>query len=91
MEVNAGTADFAVVDVQLANSMCGKGDYSNLTVVEALSSSEEYYAVGFKKDSELTAEVNKALETLAANGTLATIAAKYGVENAVVTDFSNQK
>lgn len=91
MEVNAGTKDFAVVDVLLAKSMCGKGDYANLKMVDALASDVEFYAIGFKKDSELTANVNAQLEALAADGAITTIAKKYGVENTAIIDFSNQK
>ena len=90
-EVNAGTADFAVVDAQLAKSYCGKGDYANLVVVDALSSDVEYYAIGFKKGSELTAKVNAELEKLAADGTIAKLAEKYGVATTAITDFSDQK
>lgn len=91
LEVNAGTADFAVLDAQLAKSYCGKGDYANLAVVEALSGDVEYYAVGFAKGSELTSAVNEQFEKLAADGTLASLGEKYGVRNSVVTDFSDQK
>ena len=91
MEVNAGTADFAVLDAQLAKSYCGKGDYANLQIVDALSSDVEYYAIGFKKGSELTAKVNEQLEKLAADGTIAALAKKYGVETTAITDFSDQK
>lgn len=91
MEVNAGTADFAVVDAQLANSYCGKGDYANLQVVDQLSSDVEYYAIGFKKGSELTAKVNEQLEKLAADGTIAKLAQEYGVETSVILDFASQK
>ena len=90
-EVNAGTVDFAVVDAQLAKSYVGKGDYANLKIVEDLSSDVEFYAIGFKKGSALTAEVNAALEALAANGTIAALAEKYGVSNTAITDFSSQK
>lgn len=90
-EVNAGTADFAVLDAQLAKSYAGKGDYANITIVDDLSSDVEYYAIGFKKGSELTAKVNAQLEALAADGTIAEIAQKYEVENTTVTDFSDQK
>ena len=58
---------------------------------EAVAGTEEFYAIGFKKDSELTAKVNKALEELAEDGTIAALAEKYGVSNTVITDFSNQK
>ena len=90
-EVKSGTADFAVVDAQLAKSYCGKGDYENLMIVEGLSSEVEYYAIGFKKGSELTANVNAELEKLAADGTIAKLAEKYGVSNTAITDFSDQK
>ena len=90
-EVNAGTSDFAVVDAQLAKSYVGKGDYTGLAIVEALSSDVEYYGIGFKKGSELTAKVNEQLEKLAADGTIAKLAEKYGVANTAITDFSDQK
>ena len=90
-EVNSGSVDFAVVDAQLAKAYCGKGDYANIAVVEALSSDVEYYAIGFKKGSELTAQVNAQLEALAADGTIAKLAEKYGVATTAITDFSDQK
>ena len=90
-EVNAGTCDFAVLDAQLAKSYAGKGDYSQLSIVESLSSDVEYYAVGFEKGSELTAKVNAQLEKLAADGTIEKLAKKYGVENSVIKDFADQK
>ena len=91
MEVNSGTAQFAVLDEQLAKSMCGKGDYANLKIVDGISSEAEYYAIGFKKGSELTALVNGALEALAADGTISALAQKYDVVNTTVVDFSDQK
>ncbi len=90
-DVNAGTVDFAVVDAQLAKSYAGQGDYADLVIVEALSSDVEYYAIGFKKGSELTALVNEQLEKLAADGTIAKLANKYDVATTAITDFSDQK
>jgi polar amino acid transport system substrate-binding protein len=90
-EVNAGTVDFAVVDAQLAKSYVGKGDYANLKILEDLSSDVEFYAIGFKKGSALTAQVNEQLEKLAADGTIAKLAEKYGVATTAITDFSDQK
>ena len=90
-EVNAGTVDFAVLDAQLARSYCGKGAYANLTIVDALSSDVEFYAIGFKKGSDLTAQVNAQLVKLAEDGTIAALAEKYGVANTAITDFSSQK
>ena len=91
MEVNSSTADFAVLDEQLAKSMCGKGNYTNLAIVVGIESDAEYYAIGFKKNSELTAKVNAELEKLAANGTITALAKKYGVENTAIIDFADQK
>lgn len=90
-EVNAGTADVAILDAQLAKSYAGQGDYADLVIVDALSSDVEYYAIGFKKGSELTAQVNAELEKLAADGTIAKLAEQYGVANTAITDFSDQK
>ncbi len=91
MEVNSGTLDFAVLDAQLAKSYAGKGDYADLVIIDSLSSDVEYYAVGFKKGSDLTAKVNEQFEVLAADGTIAALAQKYGVSNTTITDFSDQK
>ena len=90
MEVNALTADFAVLDAQLAKTYCGSGNYADLMIVEDLSSEVEYYAIGFKKDSELTAKVNDELVKLAANGTIKAIAEKYEVINTTILDYSDQ-
>ena len=80
-----------MVDTQLAESYCGKSDYADLTIVSALSGELEYYAIGFKKGSDLTAKVNEQLEKLGADGTITEIAKKYGVELTAIIDFANQK
>ena len=90
-ELVLGTADFVVVDDQLAKAYVGTGDYKDLVIVETVEGTEEFYAIGFKKGSDLTAKVNKVLEELAADGTLAALAEKYGVSNTIITDFSDQK
>lgn len=91
LQVNSKSGEFAVVDYLLANSIVGKGDFSNLSFLAALNSEIEYYAIGFKKGSELTAKVNELLEKYAADGSLLKIATKYGLDNAVITDFTSQK
>ncbi len=90
-EIKAGTADFAVIDAQLAKSYVGKGDYADLAIVDALSSDVEYYGIGFKKGSELTAKVNEQLEKLGADGTIEALAEKYDVSSTAIKDFSDQK
>ncbi len=89
-EVNAMTANFAVLDAQLAKSYCGKGNYADLQIIDDLSSDVEYYAIGFKKGSDLTAKVNGQLVALAKNGTIKKLAEKYGVLNTTILDYSDQ-
>ena len=80
-EVKSGAVDFIVVDVVLAQNICGNGDYADLTIVDAIELESEIYAVGFKKGSDLTAKVNDAIKQLETNGKLLEIATKYGFEN----------
>lgn len=80
-ELNAGAVDFIVVDIILAQNLCGKEDYANLSIVESIELESEIYAIGFKKGSDLTAKVNDAIKQLEENGKLLEIATKYGFEN----------
>ncbi len=80
-EVKSGAVDFIVVDIILAQNICGKGDYADLAIVDAIELDSEIYAVGFKKGSELTSKVNVAIKELEADGTLMNLAKKYGFEN----------
>ncbi len=91
LEVNAGSADFAVVDAQLAKAYVGKGDYADLQIVDTLSSDVEYYAIGFRKGSDLTDKVNEQLDKLAQEGYIAQLAEKYDVASTTITDYSDQK
>jgi len=76
MEVSAGTADAAVLDLVLAKAMIGEGtDYENLVVVDYLA--EEDYGIAFRKGSDLCDKVNAILDELRADGTLAALAEKY--------------
>lgn len=80
-ELKSGAVDFIVVDIVLAQNLCGNGDYADLAIVEAIELESEIYAVGFKKGSDLTAKVNEAIKELEANGKLMELATKYGFEN----------
>ena len=80
-EVKSGAVNFIVVDIILAQNICGKGDYADLSIVEAIELDSEIYAIGFKKGSDLTAKVNGAIKTLNENGKLKELATKYGFEN----------
>ena len=78
MEVAAGTSDACIIDITMANAMTGEGtSYSDLGY--QLSLSEELYGVSFRKESDLTAEFNKFMAKLKADGTLEALAAKYSL------------
>ena len=83
----SGQSDFAVIDVLMADSMVGKGDYTNLSKVTAVAPEAEEYAIGFRQGSDFTEKVNEAIKALSANGTLEKIAKKYGLENSLVKNF----
>ena len=82
-EVKSGAVDYIVVDIVLAQNVCGKGNYTDLSIVSDIQLDSEIYAVGFKKGSDLTAKVNAAIKTLYDNGKLMEIATKYGFENVI--------
>ena len=90
-ELKAGTAQYAVVDLLLAKTVAGKGDFANVVINQGIEIEAEYYAIGFKKGSDLTAKVNEKLVEYAANGKLAALAAKYDLSNQLITDYSDQK
>lgn len=87
MELKAGTVDFVVVDVNMANSLVGKGDYADLRQNTAITCEPEVYAIGFRRGSDFTAKVNAAIVKLSEDGTLAAIAAKYGLSNALIENI----
>lgn len=90
-DLSLGKVDFVVVDEQLAKAKVGKGQFEDLKICETVSGDAEYYAIGFKLGSELTATVNETLEKLAEDGTITKLAKKYGVENTAIIDFADQK
>lgn len=79
LEVKAGTADAAVVDQAMANTMIGAGrDYADLAVLDIDMTGEEF-AIGFRRGSSATALFSEALSELYADGTIAALAEKYGI------------
>ena len=76
MEVAAGTADAAVLDLTLANALIGEGtDYASLKIVDELNAEE--YGVAFRKGSDAAAAVDAAFDELKADGTMQALADKY--------------
>ena len=78
MEVAAGTADAAILDLTLASAMIGEGtDYADLKMVDELNVEE--YGVAFRKGSDVPDAVNTAFDELKADGTMQALADKYGL------------
>ena len=78
MEVAAGTADAAVLDLTLATAMIGEGtDYANLTIKDELNAEE--YGVAFRKGSDVAEAVNATFDELKADGTMQKLADKYSL------------
>lgn len=79
VEIKAGTADAAVLDLTLAKTMTGAGtNFEDIEIVDYLA--EEDYGVAFRKGSDICAEVNKIFDALLADGTMGKLADKYGLE-----------
>ncbi len=84
MEVKAGTADAAVIDyVTGIGSLVPGSDYEDLVIIDK-SFADEQYGIAFRKGSDITAEVNKAIDELIADGTLEKIAEKYNLTEQLV-------
>lgn len=78
MEVAAGTADAAVLDLTLATAMIGEGtDYANLAIKDELNAEE--YGVAFRKGSDVAEAVNAAFDELKSDGTMQKLADKYSL------------
>ena len=76
--VSSGDSDAAIVDFLMAIAMIGEGtDYEDLTYTVSLSSEE--YGVGFRKGSDLAAELNGFFSDSYGNGTMQSIARTYGI------------
>ena len=78
LEVKSGSADACVIDITMANAMTGEGT-SYAELASGLALTEEFYGIGFRKDSDVTAEVNKIMDELTADGTLPALAEKYNL------------
>ena len=83
MEVEAGTADAAIIDSLMAAAMVGAGtSYEDLTYTVGLN--DEEYGVGFRKGSDLKDELNKFFKESYADGSMIDTADKYNVQAALI-------
>ena len=82
-ELQAGSLEALAIDVGVAEyQISSRGEDEYVILSEPLNS--EQYGVGFKLgNTELRDQVNEALHTLAADGTIATIAEKYDIADMI--------
>lgn len=82
-EVKMGTSEAAVIDLLMAGAMIGEGtDYAELTYTVSLNSEE--YGVGFRKGSDLAAELNEFFKSYYASGDMMKLAKEYGVQESII-------
>ena len=86
MEVQAGTADAAIIDSLLAGAMVGEGtNYADLAIGPVLNAETgEQYGVGFRKGSDAAAALNEFFRQQWESGALQALAGKYGVQAALI-------
>ena len=85
MEVKSGTADIALVDSVCALAMVGEGtDYADMTVNLDNNFGLQEYGIAFRKGSDVTEKVNEVITELTKDGTVAEIAGRYGLTDALV-------
>ena len=86
-ELVSKNCDAAVLDYVMAYYLLNKKDssFSELTVLDGIIEAEdEYYAIAFRKGSDITEVVNEYLKEMKNDGTIETIANKYGLKDAIV-------
>lgn len=91
MEVSAGTADAAVIDLLMAGAMIGEGtNYANLTYTVNLNTAQglesEEYGVGFRKGSDLVAAWNDFWSAAIADGSVLETGTTYGVQESLILE-----
>lgn len=78
LEVKSGAADACIIDLTMAKAMTGEGtSYEDLA--SGLELETEEYGISCREGSDLTAEINKIMEEMKKDGSLAKIAEKYGI------------
>ena len=83
MEVEAGTADAAIIDLLMAGAMIGEGtSYTDLAYTCSLTSEE--YGAGFRKGSDLAQALNDFFVASYEDGSMQKIAEKYGTQESLI-------
>lgn len=93
--LDTGTADIGIMDSVMAGHYLTHGSYEGkIASLDLFEFPAEEYGIGAKKGNDaLVAKINEGLIALAANGTLGTIAAEYGLQNEILVngDTENPK
>lgn len=93
--LETGSADIGIMDSVMAGHYLTHGSYvGKIASLDLFTFPAEEYGIGAKKGNDaLVGKVNEALIELAKNGTFATIAAEYGLQNEVLVadDTANPK
>lgn len=85
MEVKSGTADIAIVDAILALYTVGPNtDFEDLVWNLDNNFGTQQTGIAFRKGSDFTAKVNEIINKLYDDGTVAEIASRYGLEEALL-------
>ncbi len=79
IEVAASTSEVAIIDITMAQSLVGKGQFADLQIVSGVSYGDEIFAVGLRKGSDLKAKLDAFLKAKYADGTITALAEKYVV------------
>ena len=81
LEVKSGTSDCAIIDVTMANSVVGNGDFAELATVDAskIAFEKEDFGVGLRKNSDFTEKLNTFFKDSYKSGFLTELATKYNV------------
>ena len=79
-EVKAGTSDVAIIDFTMAKNVIGKGEYTDLEILEGAKYGDEIFAVGLRQGSDLKAKLDAFLKAKYADGTLTELAEKYNID-----------
>lgn len=77
-EVKSGESDVAIIDITMAQSMVGKGEYAGLKIVSGVSYGDEIFAVGMRQGSDLKDSLDAFLKAKFADLTMAALVEKYG-------------
>lgn len=79
IEVKSGNSEVAIIDITMAQSIVGVGEFADLQIVPNVSYGDEIFAVGLRKGSNLTEKLNEFLKAKYADGTMTALAQKYKV------------